>query len=468
MPLDNLSEGANKHSAPESSLSLLAVSSAESGKPFKLQTEDIASALAFGASYSASSTTSVLLRDRVLSTLPDHRSSSLQWFEKNASGVQREVFAQQKFALEPAVAAVKRADVFNTILYDDFAKTRESLNSHLAVTKHRLRFFGNASGQALQGEASSLLRAATAGPDHALAATTRAVLRPGSHIAEKETVGALWSYRRLLAAGGYDTPRANQLRQTIIEGATKLEAQGLSPALKGAEVLALRQRQQVLEQFIKGPLPSKEAVLATVGTTEEVVRGQKLFVSASAEGRALTHFATKVEAATTTGAELSMAERALVAEHRQSIAGLAGKPDAIGAMAGRKFLTGFGLATLSTAGGYAFDHALAKELGIEIKDTDQSNRTRLAVDGCLVPAFLLSELPAKLRIPLAVGAFGAGRASTFTSADNIMSPRAAELLKPNHADTVLLGLSIMAPLSGRYKALAMTGSLAAGRVVNLF
>lgn len=466
MPLDNLSEGARQHSATESSLSLLAIS--ENNQATKLQTQDLITPLALGAGYAGLSTTSGILRDRVLGTLPDQRTGVAQWFEKNATVAHRELFAQQRDALVTASARLTRAEVFHPVMHDAYVKTRDALNSHAVATKHRLGFYEKASGQALQGQASSMILAARSGADTAYSATVKAVLRPGLHLAELETVGALWSYRRLLAEGKYHSPQAELCREKIMRGASALEGQGIRATEKAAEELALKEQHNVLTQFAKGPMPTREAVLATVGTAGEVGRGEKLFVSSSSTGRALVNFAAKVEAATKTGVELTAARTALTAEHERTISRLGGNTDGVASTLGRKFLAGVGLATLSTSGGYAFDHALSKQLGVEISDSDQSNRARIAVDGCLVPAFLLSELPMKLRVPLAVTAFGAGRASTFISADNILSPRVAELLKPNHVDTVLMGMSIMAPVSGRYKAIAMTGSLAAGRIANLF
>lgn len=72
------------------------------------------------------------------------------------------------------------------------------------------------------------------------------------------------------------------------------------------------------------------------------------------------------------------------------------------------------------------------------------------------------------RLPLAATAFGAGRAANCITADTSLSPRMAKLLTPNHADSILTGAAVMAPISGRYKAAAIAGALVTGRVVSMF
>lgn len=124
---------------------------------------------------------------------------------------------------------------------------------------------------------------------------------------------------------------------------------------------------------------------------------------------------------------------------------------------------GIGLSCIFTAGGYGIDRAIA---GQDFKDTN-SGGARLAVDGCLVPAFLLNDMPLKYRIPLAATAFGAGRARSAIASDFTLAPRWEHVLRPNQADTFLTGGAVMAPLGAKYKAFAIAGALAAGRAVNM-
>lgn len=65
----------------------------------------------------------------------------------------------------------------------------------------------------------------------------------------------------------------------------------------------------------------------------------------------------------------------------------------------------------------------------------------------------------------AVTAVSIGLGKTIVSA---ISPGLSTLIQPNHADTSLTGAAVMAPLGGRYKAAAIGGALAIGRVVNYF
>lgn len=241
----------------------------------------------------------------------------------------------------------------------------------------------------------------------------------------------------------------------------------VTPWHRSLESQTLEGRVKTLQQLAEAA-PAGKSALKTLGTPHQELFRYKQFASDSPVGKLVETAVAKGEAQALAKTELETARKALNSELALAPR-MHGVPEHFASNAGRKLIAGVGLSALSMSAGYGFDKEVAPALGLKnASDNGLSHGTRLAVDGCLVPAFLLSELPLKYKLPLAATAFSAGRGVNYVTAEASVSPGIAKLLMPNHADSLLTGAAVMAPIGGRYKAAAIAASLLPGRVVNMF
>ena len=200
-------------------------------------------------------------------------------------------------------------------------------------------------------------------------------------------------------------------------------------------------------------------VEAASGTAEEVAAGNKLFINdsrAAIAARDYGYYSSQVEAQTT---KLNQGKLNITSRLNPASLPEFGAPGAI-------LYKTMGWSGLSTAAGYAADSLISSATGIEMVDRHGNHGARLAIDGALVPAMIMSDVPMRYKAPLAVAAFAGGRAVSYFQANESISPRMSHLLQPTTSDTVLLGGAIMSPLSAKYKAAAIAAALVIGRAVN--
>jgi hypothetical protein len=127
---------------------------------------------------------------------------------------------------------------------------------------------------------------------------------------------------------------------------------------------------------------------------------------------------------------------------------------------------------LTIGAGYALDKTLSDQYGYQ---SHFDGATRLALDGFAIPAILLSELPARLKFPLAATTFlGTRMLSSARHNDNThLSGMGSELLhtsnlmRPNIIDGVGITAAALAPLPAKVRVLAIGGAVIAGRAYNI-
>lgn len=432
MPIDRFGESSNKESGVLSQLSLLTVV----GEKTQTQTasnNDLL-ALSFGASAAAVGASSDLLTNRVLQSIPKERAGTAEWWRNNASGATKELFAAHDTKLLKLRLDQGVTEVIHRTRVLDYADNAEQLRPHLAKAQADLAAFK----------------------------TTPVTLAGATDILEAKTLGAVKPPTLL------PHPKGIAAYYDAMEKPFSALSKGeVTPWHHSLEAQTLEGRVKTLQQLIDKP-PVGNAALKTLGTETEELYRYKQFAKESPVGKLIETTVAKGEAKAVAAGEMEAARKALSTELALAPK-MHGVPEQFASNAGRRLIAGVGLSALSMGAGYGFDKEIAPSFGLKSSaDNQLSNGTRLAVDGCLVPAFLLSDIPLKYRLPLAATAFGAGRAANFITADTTLSPEMAKLLTPNHADSILTGAAVMAPIGGRYKAAAITGALVTGRVVNMF
>lgn len=427
----------------------------------------------FGAGYAAVNTAAEPLNLRVLQTVPEERAALVKWWRNNSSQANREVFAAQEQALSRVLSNTEIAKSLHATATADYIRTVEELLPHTKALGARVNAFAAAGSEVLRAEAESLRIMASSPTNLALAETKKFLSGPNLALHDARTIGLVQRHQNALQSGIREIQASSTWRMLLNVHADDVAAYANNPRHRVHDLQWLRHQHAMLGHLADGSgRVGGKALLDSIGTAMEMGEGGKLFIRGTQLGDLVEVAGKQLVEKEMTAGELAANKAVLARELEQSSAVFAQSSKAfapLGPGAGSKLLTGLGVAGFSLAAGYNFDRALAHALGRERPDDRaDENAARLAVDGCLVPAFLLSDIPMKFRVPLAVTAFGAGRVGSFVNADNALSPQLAAILKPNQADTLLMGAAIMAPLGARYKAIGIVGALAAGRVANLF
>ncbi|MBY0547710.1 MAG: hypothetical protein K2W95_10475 [Candidatus Obscuribacterales bacterium] len=420
---------------------------------------------AFGAGYAAVTSPSESLNRRVLQTIPEERTGLVKWWRENSSMAQREVFAAQESAVSRYLGNVEIAKGLDARATTDFTRNLQELLPHTKALEVQTRAFAEANTSVISAESRSLEAMATSPKNFALAETKKFLTGPNLAIHNPGTIALVEAHQKALQSGIREIAESSTNRFLLKIHANDLAAYASNPSHRQYDLNWMRQQHATLTRLAEGKIGGQD-LLNTVGVNNmEMGAGEKLFIRGTKLGDLVEVTAKQLIEKEMTVGELAANKAALTRELEQSSRVFAQANHS----AGTNFLRALGVAGFSTAAGYNFDRALAHALNRERPDDRaDENAARLAVDGCLVPAFILSDIPMKFRVPLVITAFGAGRIGSFVNADNTLSPELAKLLKPNQADTFLMGAAIMAPLGARYKAMGIVGALAAGRVVNLF
>ncbi|MBY0551496.1 MAG: hypothetical protein K2W95_29715 [Candidatus Obscuribacterales bacterium] len=472
MPIDRFGESSNKESGVLSQISLLAVA-AERPQPQTVSNGELLT-LSFGASAAAVGASSDLLTNRVLQSLPKERAGISEWWRNNASGATKEMFAAHDARLLKLRLDQGLAEVIHKTAGLDYAHSAEQLRPHLANAKADLREFkrtpsGFSSGSVWYAPKTDRLRARELAEAAGPRVLKTPVVLPECPLGQYLALRSAEPLAIVVPKTLLPHPKGVEVWYDLMEKPfSALEKKGQMTAWHhGLEAQTLEGRVKTLQNLIDKN-PAGNSALKTLGTETEELYRYKQFAKESPVGKLIETTVAKGEAQALAAREMEAARKALSTELALAPK-MHGVPEQFASNAGRRLLAGAGLSALSMGAGYGFDKKIAPSLGLKSgADNELSNGTRLAVDGCLVPAFLLSEIPLKYRLPLAATAFSAGRAANLITADTTLSPEMAKLLTPNHADSILTGAAVMAPIGGRYKAAAITGALVTGRVVNMF
>lgn len=377
------------------------------------------------------------------------RSGVGEWWQKASSTKTQSVFLQERASIVECTRAV------------DFAEqVRDAVAAGHNAQRAPLTEFGRVFKQAsdaagvLRAQSDSFTRIASA-RDAATAVREidRTLMDFGTSLGADDLKG-LRNYKQLIAEGQFTGELAAAYRMEVCFTATDLERKAV--ALAGSSVDGLKKQYVFLESLV----PHAETIVSELGTEREVRAGTKLFAREWPVGRALESYADYAVRLKNANAEIKAAQLNLetqLASGGEQLMPRGGH--------GARLIRGVGLSTLSMATGYGVDLAIGKVFGIAGLE-QRNNGARFAVDGCLVPALIMSDLPARFKLPVAVAAFAASRANNFVSTTDFLSPNIAKVLKPNQADTYLLGAAVMAPLVGRYRAAAIASAVGIGRLVN--
>lgn len=424
-------------------------------------------AIAFSASAFTSGVVADVLTRNTLLTPISERQGLARWWETNSSDATKEIFATQRNGVEAARAVIANAEAEGVKAADAFLRSVDSLdNIGRHIARHDLHLTSPLRHRAevLAKEVDSLTRILDAKPDRVGAEVERAI-RTGSTELTPATRAILREYQDLVMREYKMVPEAAALRPEIHDAVSALRGESVRVSDEAVRMQQIPRRIEFLTNIMSHK-PSD--ITAVLGNAAEVEAGTKLFETHSGIGQRLTRHIEIMAAGDAASAEVRLARTGLVKELAYGAKPLMPSAEYLQTGAGR-VVKAFGLATISMGVGYGADSAIGKLFNLNNGDSQTAQPgARLAIDGCLVPALIMSELPTKFKLPAAAAAFAAGRASNLVSSNDFLSPGMATLLKPNQADTFLLGTAVMTPLGGRYKAAAIAGAIGVGRLVNYF
>lgn len=461
---------------------------ADNGSPLSLVNLHKESPTDFAISFSASALASGVIADalthKTLMTPIADRQGITRWWESNSSAATQDLFATQRTARQQIWRLQRNAEVASVKTIGAFLDSADLLDSIAKNIHHRtwlrrsdplLPAFLTRRATGLVNEADSLLLVFEAKPGAVGAQVERALARNPNELTPALR-RLLVEYKSLVVPTGHnpslcrhtDWPFGSQaqvVRDELRQAAEDL----LEESARVNEQLVRTKNIPATIEFLEKIRTLKPAdIKAALGTTAEVNAGTKLFDVHSNVGLKLTEHIGKISDAEAALTELRLANAALKEDFALSTKALIPSSSYLQTDAGRVFKA-FGLASISMGAGYGADAAIGELFNVNDSESrGLQSGARLAVDGCLVPALIMSDLPTKFKLPLAAAAFAAGRASSFVSTNDFLSPNMATLLKPNQADTFLVGTAVMTPLSGRYKAAAIAASIGVGRAVNHF
>ena len=418
------------------------------------------------AGYTAVNAASDSLTRNTLQTLPAERQGLTKWWQANSSSAQQELFAAQEKGLARYVTNASTARAMAVSAYENQLMVAKEIIPHTADLEARVSALEKASPATLKAEANGLTNMTWGTKERSLAEATKFLKSPNLMLHSPHTIDVVSAYRDALRAPNF---YGESFRLTLDTAAKEMHLRADSILAREFDLERLRTQHQTLSELgSAGSRLEAKAVLRQIGTAREVYMGEKLFVYGSKLGDLVTKAAGALEQRQMTMGERAVNEGALLSEVEKSSKVLGSQAEHAASRATGRLMTALGIAAFSTCVGGYTDYLLSQQLKVEMSDTRDRNAARLAIDGCLVPAFLLSDVPLRYRIPLAATAFGVGRVANLLASNISLSPKMTELLRPNQADTFLIGGAVMAPLGARYKAMSIAGALATGRIVNMF
>ncbi|MBY0548485.1 MAG: hypothetical protein K2W95_14400 [Candidatus Obscuribacterales bacterium] len=244
----------------------------------------------------------------------------------------------------------------------------------------------------------------------------------------------------------------------------EVEAKLAGLATKAVDFGTAQQRLLFLRSGLAGNAAAVEQVL---GTSAEVLAGQKLFERGSAEATELLLYASKAEAHAAATKALDIARANMgVKESALKQALERGAGEYHGSLLGttaRGLAKGLGVSATTMAAGYGLDYLIGQKFGYQ-PSTDGYDR--FIADGVIVPGILLSNYHPRVKIGLAASVFGLARASDYC-AGTMASTETSMLLRTNTCDAVGVTGFALAPLPGKIKAIGIAAPLGLGRGYNL-
>lgn len=441
MPLDATAPSdPQKSGLPELDISLTDISSKI---PNEVK-ESMLLASQFGGAAVASGLANDLLRSEAFNAAMRNPLEAT-WWERNGSASTSETFYQTRCSLQSRVFGLDRAREDLTVARGELRQGVEAIRSSNPISLSAAKAL-KIESRALYNQAEALLHIVNAAED--------SVTKHIGHALRYRTVPnsldvrlALEAYETAVNNGGFYT-RGGQLRNILL---TKVDSLALEARSREIPLKVF----QLLED-LEGL--TAETIRRSLGTRDQVNRGSKFIIDDSPLGTALLKQADLAKTKQDLSEKVVLAESEIASQRLSHNPSLTNTSKFLSVISGR-FLAAAGLAVGSMAAGVGADLALSKLLGSEAPILDGRNGgTRLAIDGCLVPSVIMSDLPAKIRFPLAAAAFAAGRMAPLMPTNDI--------IKPNHVDSFLIPPAVMSPLGGKYKAAAIAASIGIGRVAN--
>lgn len=241
---------------------------------------------------------------------------------------------------------------------------------------------------------------------------------------------------------------------SVAKLANTIQSRLNDPILSEAERRILGRQDAFLRSGTSADLLTVKRAL---GTLEELNGGRATFVRGSLEGNLLTEHATQfgkmselTRSHVAAQGRLANLERLLEGHYKNA--------------AGSWFqstLKGAGIGALTAGGTLLAGYAIDRLIGHEGK----MDTAHLISDGLVAPAFLLSPMSARYKLPLAAASMLAGRIGDFANKD----AQAIELhpvLRPNIVDGIGMTAAAMTPCSLPFKVGMFAAAAAAGRVYN--
>ncbi len=281
-------------------------------------------------------------------------------------------------------------------------------------------------------------------------------------IGRRDLPGALFEEGSELARNlqTYATTKGAPGQSALSSAMAEVEAKLSDATVKMAEAGTLHRR---LEFLNAGRLGSPKLVAEALGTAAEVTAGKKLFVARTPGAAEMLEYAAKCSANADATILLDTARQQVT--QKQEALLLAQTKALNGSVAGAALKgasKGLLVASATLGAGYLVDRWLGEKLGYQ---TSFDGAGRYVVDGLVIPSLLLSSN--RYRFPLAVAAFAGARLIDWRSGSGA-SVESSILLRPNLIDSVGITGSVLAPLSGKWKAGLVVGTIALGRAYNLF
>jgi hypothetical protein len=449
MPLDATAPSdPQKSGLPELDISLTDISS-KIPNEFK---ESMLLASQFGGAAVASGLANDLLRSEAFNAAMRNPLEAT-WWERNGSASTSETFYQTRCSLQSRVFGLDRAREDLMVSRGELRLSAEVIRKAAPDLTTGLEGSIEARAKAvrnLMDQTETLIRVVKAPEDRVLAEVAGA-LNSSTVSFEPHVRQQLIRYQAAVRQGRFN--QVAEAHRNVLTHFATLTSEDSRGLLKSMITQVSRSDVLASLEHIDGP-----TLRSQVGSYPEFLQATKLFHDNSPIGRTLLKHADLAEKHLENSTRVLLAETELSAQRLLSNRSLSSPGQFLGATSSR-FIASAGLSAGAIGAGVGADFALSKLLGTEAPILDgRDDGTRLAIDGCLVPSIIMSDLPTRIRFPLAAAAFAAGRMAPLMPTNDI--------IKPNHIDSLLIPAAVMSPLGGKYKAAAIAASIGIGRVAN--
>lgn len=381
------------------------------------------------------------------------------WWEHNGNAATRELMYDVRVAVQPKIFGVDRALEHKQVVAAQLEASDAALrNMAPEVTPKVTQTWKQVQthADAFKLEAQSIHRVLAA-PEGKIPQEVARALKGNSEIITPDLRASLRSYSQL-ARSGEALGAAGLLDRNYLTGYAR---DFLDTSNQFRDMARSYEQQAAQAEFLANiERYDATAIRAQLGTRAEVAAGLKLIPSQSPLAASLR---SHMDLLTTNGQaslRLAAAEKDLATQralHHEPLLSV----ERGARLGGGRFLAGVGISAAAMGLGFGVDAALSKVLDTTAPSTDgKDGGSRLAIDGCLLPSVIMSELPTKYKLPLAATVFAAGRLAPLLP-DN-------ELLKPSHTDAFLIPATVLSPLGGKYKAASIAAAVGVGRAVNYF